>query len=72
MLLVVIMYSENTLYYAGKGLLGTRQKELIQWYVAQQNEKNSYSSMEDARNDVKIVRAIIQVILLVTVNLSCT
>lgn len=47
--------------YAGKGLLGTRQKDLIQWYVAQQNEKNSYSSMEEARNDVRIVRAIIQV-----------
>ncbi|KAH9618631.1 hypothetical protein KSS87_022528 [Heliosperma pusillum] len=44
----------------GTALLGTRQKELIQWYVAQQNEKNSYTSMEEARNDVKIIRAIIQ------------
>ncbi|XP_074268924.1 DNA replication licensing factor MCM6 [Silene latifolia] len=44
----------------GTALLGTRQKDLIQWYVAQQNEKNSYTSMEEARNDVKIIRAIIQ------------
>ncbi|XP_021745511.1 DNA replication licensing factor MCM6-like [Chenopodium quinoa] len=51
---------EETAEQEGKGLLGTRQKDLIQWYVAQQNEKNSYSSMEEARKDVKITRAIIQ------------
>ncbi|KAL2933982.1 DNA replication licensing factor MCM6 [Bienertia sinuspersici] len=51
---------EETAMQEGSGLLGTKQKDLIQWYVAQQNEKNSYSSMEDARKDVRIVRAIIQ------------
>ncbi|XP_057549456.1 DNA replication licensing factor MCM6-like isoform X1 [Amaranthus tricolor] len=59
-LVIRLRQLEETAEQEGKGLLGTRQKELIQWYVAQQNEKNSYSSMEDARNDVKIVRAIIQ------------
>ncbi|KMT06199.1 hypothetical protein BVRB_7g162700 [Beta vulgaris subsp. vulgaris] len=51
---------EETAEQEGRGLLGTRQKDLIQWYVAKQNENNSYSSMEEARNDVRVVRAIIQ------------
>ncbi|CAO2839594.1 unnamed protein product [Amaranthus hypochondriacus] len=59
-LVIRLRQLEDTAEQEGKGLLGTRQKDLIQWYVAQQNEKNSYSSMEEARNDVKIVRAIIQ------------
>ena len=46
---------------AGTGLAGMRQRDLIQWYVAQQNEKNNYSSMEEAATEVSKLQAIIQV-----------
>lgn len=48
---------------AGTGLAGMRQKDLIQWYVSQQNEKNNYSSMEEAAAEVTKVKAIIEVTL---------
>ena len=38
-----------------------RQRDLIQWYVGQQNEKNNYSSMEEAANEVTKLKAIIEV-----------
>jgi DNA replication licensing factor MCM6 len=38
-----------------------RQRDLIQWYVAQQNEKNNYNSMEEAANEVSKIKAIIEV-----------
>lgn len=47
--------------FAGTGLAGMRQRDLIQWYVAQQNEKNNYSSMEEAANEVSKIKAIIEV-----------
>lgn len=53
--------------FAGTGLAGMRQRDLIQWYVAQQNEKNNYSSMEEAANEVSKIKAIIEV----TNNLAC-
>lgn len=46
---------------SGTELAGMRQRDLIQWYVAQQNEKNSYSSMEEAKKEVKTIRSIIEV-----------
>lgn len=48
---------------AGTGLAGMRQRDLIQWYVSQQNDKNSYSSMEEAAAEVNKVKAIIEVTL---------
>jgi len=47
--------------FAGTGLAGMRQRDLIQWYVAQQNEKNNYSSMEEAATEVSKLKAIIEV-----------
>ena len=47
--------------FAGTGLAGMRQRDLIQWYVAQQNEKNNYSSMEEAAAEVSKIKAIIEV-----------
>lgn len=38
-----------------------RQRELIKWYVEQQNEKNNYSSEEEARAEVTKLKAIIEV-----------
>ncbi|KAL5578374.1 hypothetical protein UlMin_020073 [Ulmus minor] len=51
---------EETVMQEGSGLAGMRQRELIQWYVSQQNEKNTYSSMEEAGNEVSKVKAIIE------------
>lgn len=50
-------------YYCSSGtrLSGMRQRDLIQWYVAQQNEKNNYSSMEEAAAEVSKIKAIIEV-----------
>lgn len=45
----------------GTGLFGMRQRDLIQWYVSQQNEKNNYSSMEEAAAEVTNLKAIIEV-----------
>jgi macrodomain Ter protein organizer (MatP/YcbG family) len=38
-----------------------RQGELIRWYVDQQNQKNSYSSLEEAKNEASKIKAIIEV-----------
>ena len=46
---------------AGTGLAGMKQRELIKWYVIQQNEKNNYTSQEEAAADVSKVKAIIEV-----------
>ncbi|KAL3812505.1 hypothetical protein ACJIZ3_013773 [Penstemon smallii] len=51
---------EDTIAQEGTGLAGMRQRELIQWYIAQQNEKNSYTSMEEAASEVTKVKAIIE------------
>lgn len=51
---------EEAVMHEGTGLAGMRQRDLIQWYVSQQNEKNSYSSMEEAANEVSKIKAIIE------------
>ncbi|XP_075672641.1 DNA replication licensing factor MCM6 [Castanea sativa] len=51
---------EETITQEGTGLAGMRQRDLIQWYVAQQNEKNNYSSMEEAATEVSKLKAIIE------------
>lgn len=38
-----------------------RQKELIRWYIDQQNEKKKYTSQEQVKLDIKKLRAIIEV-----------
>lgn len=49
------------LLVSGTGMAGMRQRDLIQWYVSQQNEKNIYNSMEEAANEVSKIKAIIEV-----------
>lgn len=44
----------------GTGLTGMRQRDLIQWYVGQQNEKNNYSSMDEAASEITKIKAIIE------------
>ncbi|KAK4438921.1 DNA replication licensing factor MCM6 [Sesamum alatum] len=51
---------EETQMQEGTGLAGLRQRDLIQWYIGQQNEKNNYSSMEEAAAEVTKVKAIIE------------
>nr|XP_034921808.1 DNA replication licensing factor MCM6-like [Populus alba] len=36
------------------------QGELIRWYVEQQSQKNSYSSVEEAKNEAPKIKAIIE------------
>ncbi|GER43247.1 DNA replication licensing factor MCM6 [Striga asiatica] len=51
---------EDSLVHGGTGLAGLRQRELIQWYVEQQNEKNNYSSTDEAAAEVTKLKAIIE------------
>lgn len=51
-------------------MAGMRQRDLIQWYVSQQNEKNIYNSMEEAANEVSKIKAIIEVKLLFSCKLD--
>ncbi|TKY72639.1 DNA replication licensing factor MCM6 [Spatholobus suberectus] len=44
----------------GNGLAGMRQRDLIQWYVNQQNERNNYSNMEELAAEVSRIKAIIE------------
>lgn len=39
-----------------------RQRDLIQWYVSQQNEKNNYDFVEEAAAEISKIKAIIEVI----------
>ncbi|KAK4360824.1 hypothetical protein RND71_019776 [Anisodus tanguticus] len=59
-LILRLRQHEETVAQEGTGLAGMRQKDLIQWYVSQQNEKNNYSSMEEAAAEVTKVKAIIE------------
>ncbi|KAH0701182.1 hypothetical protein KY284_015397 [Solanum tuberosum] len=59
-LILRLRQHEETVLQDGTGLAGMRQKDLIQWYVSQQNNKNSYSSMEEAAAEVTKVKAIIE------------
>lgn len=51
---------EEAVLRDGTGLAGMRQGELIRWYVEQQNQKNSYSSVEEAKNEATNIKAIIE------------
>lgn len=51
----------NFNFNIGTGLAGMRQRDLIEWYVRQQNEKENYSSMEEATKEVTKIKAIIEV-----------
>ncbi|KAH7569745.1 hypothetical protein JRO89_XS06G0259700 [Xanthoceras sorbifolium] len=51
---------EESVIQEGTGLAGMRQKDLIKWYVEQQNEKNNYSSMEEVKKEVSKIKAIIE------------
>ncbi|XP_027361042.1 DNA replication licensing factor MCM6 isoform X1 [Abrus precatorius] len=59
-LIMRLRQHEETAMQEGTGLAGMRQRDLIQWYVNQQNEKNNYSSMEEAAAEVSKVKAIIE------------
>jgi len=53
--------TEISMKITGNGLAGMRQKDLIQWYVDQQNERNNYSSMEEVTAEISKIKAIIEV-----------
>ena len=45
----------------GDGLAGMKQGDLIIWYVEQQNAQGAYSSTEEVKEEVKCLKAIIEV-----------
>uniref|UniRef100_A0A7N1A4R4 DNA replication licensing factor MCM6 n=1 Tax=Kalanchoe fedtschenkoi TaxID=63787 RepID=A0A7N1A4R4_KALFE len=59
-LIIRLRQHEETVARDGSGLAGMRQRDLIQWYIGQQNEKNNYSSMEEAAAEVSKLKAIIE------------
>ncbi|KAK7303820.1 hypothetical protein RJT34_14737 [Clitoria ternatea] len=59
-LIVCLRQHEETALREGTGLAGMRQRDLIRWYVDQQNEKNNYSSMEEVEAEVSKIKAIIE------------
>jgi hypothetical protein len=46
---------------AGDGMAGMKQGDLIIWYVEQQNAKGAYSSTAEVKEEVKCIKAIIEV-----------
>lgn len=59
-LVMCLRQQEEAAMREGTGLVGMRQRDLIQWYVNQQNETNNYSSMEEAAAEVSKIKAIIE------------
>ncbi|XP_074335699.1 DNA replication licensing factor MCM6 [Apium graveolens] len=59
-LVMCLRQHEETVTQEGSVLAGMRQRELIQWYVDQQNEKNNYSSVEEAAAEISKIKAIIE------------
>ncbi|KAG6404418.1 hypothetical protein SASPL_136664 [Salvia splendens] len=59
-LIMRLRQHEDTLTREGTGLAGLRQRELIQWYISQQNEKNNYTTMDEAAAEIRKVKAIIE------------
>ncbi|GLU08578.1 hypothetical protein SLE2022_254840 [Rubroshorea leprosula] len=51
---------EETVMQEGMGLSGMRQGDLIQWYIARQNEKNSYTSIAEAEKEIKVIKSLIE------------
>ncbi|KAL5997624.1 MCM DNA helicase complex subunit mcm6 [Asimina triloba] len=52
---------EESVAQDGSGLAGMKQKDLIVWYVEQMNAQGAYSSSEEVVEEVKCIRAIIEV-----------
>ncbi|OIV95224.1 hypothetical protein TanjilG_21614 [Lupinus angustifolius] len=58
--LIVCLRQHEETVMQGNGLAGMKQRDLIKWYVNQQNEKNKYSTMEEAAAEVHNIKAIIE------------
>ncbi|CAN8267554.1 unnamed protein product [Cochlearia groenlandica] len=59
-LVIRLRQHEETVAKDSSELPGMRQKELIRWYIDQQNEKKKYSSQEQVKLEIKKLRAIIE------------
>ncbi|KAL4395790.1 hypothetical protein AHAS_Ahas01G0027100 [Arachis hypogaea] len=59
-LIMHLRQQEETVLQQGTELAETRQRDLIQWYIDQQNEKNAYSSMEEVKAELSRLKAIIE------------
>ncbi|XP_050367808.1 DNA replication licensing factor MCM6 isoform X2 [Argentina anserina] len=59
-LIMRLRQHEEDIRQSGTGLAGMRQRDLIQWYVSQQNEKNNYDFVEEAAAEISKIKAIIE------------
>ncbi|XP_061356562.1 DNA replication licensing factor MCM6 isoform X2 [Gastrolobium bilobum] len=59
-LIMYLRQHEETVMQKGTGLAGMRQRDLIAWYVDQQNDKGNYSSMEEVSAEISKIKAIIE------------
>ncbi|KAM7262828.1 hypothetical protein ACFE04_000511 [Oxalis oulophora] len=59
-LIMRLRQHEETVVQQEGGLAGMKQRDLISWYIEQQNQKNNYSSEEEARKEAKNISAIIE------------
>ncbi|XP_004293790.1 PREDICTED: DNA replication licensing factor MCM6-like [Fragaria vesca subsp. vesca] len=59
-LIMRLRQHEEDVRQSGTGLAGMRQRDLIQWYVSQQNEKNNYDFVEEAAAEISKIKAIIE------------
>ncbi|KAK2384593.1 MCM DNA helicase complex subunit mcm6 [Trifolium repens] len=62
-LIMRLRQHEETVIQQGDGLSGMSQRDLIKWYVDQQNAKNNYSSVEEAKVEISQIKAIIEILI---------
>nr|GFA48913.1 DNA replication licensing factor MCM6 [Tanacetum cinerariifolium]GFA81372.1 DNA replication licensing factor MCM6 [Tanacetum cinerariifolium] len=60
-LMMRLRQHEETAEREGTGIARMRHRDLIAWYVGQQNEKNNYNFMEEGKAEVTKIKAIIDV-----------
>lgn len=45
----------------GSGLAGMKQKDLLTWYIDEQNKQGKYQSTEEVKEEAKRLKAIVEV-----------
>lgn len=47
--------------FAGGGLAGMKQRDLIIWYVEKRNTDGAYKSIDEVKTEIECIKAIIEV-----------
>ncbi|KAJ3694519.1 hypothetical protein LUZ60_009999 [Juncus effusus] len=51
---------EDEIAQDGSGLAGMKQKDLLAWYIEEQNKQGKYQSTEEVKEEVKRIKAIVE------------